>query len=129
VGRHLVILESRAKVDGTYGEIAEFLDVDSVGAQPAMRAPLYTAPVRLVNTLVIRRSAFEVVGAFDESLRRSEGIDWLARADDCGLTLQPVAGAVLHRRLHRGNNGIREIGNLGEYAHTLKRVLDRRRAQ
>ena len=125
--RHLMILEAHAEVDGTYGEIAEFVDVDSTIAQPTMRAPRRTAPVRLVSTMVVRRSAFELVGPFDETLRRSEGVDWLARADDRGLTLQPAAGAVVHRRLHGGNNGIREISGLGEYAHTLKRVLDRRR--
>jgi glycosyltransferase involved in cell wall biosynthesis len=127
IGRHLAVLESHPDIDGTYGEIAEFVD-EPAEAMPGIRPPRATGPVRLPSTMVLRKAAFVAVGPFDETLRRSEGLDWLARAGDHALQLRPVAGAVLRRRLHAANNGMREIDDVGEYARTIKRVLDRRRS-
>ncbi len=126
IGRHLAVFEAEPEVDGTFGEIVEFVD-GAPEATSGLRAPRITGPVRLPSTMVLRRSAFEAVGPFDESLRRSEGLEWLARADDHAIRFHPAPGAVLHRRLHGANNGIRAIDDVGEYARTVKRILDRRR--
>jgi glycosyltransferase involved in cell wall biosynthesis len=126
--RHVAVLAAHPGADATCGGVAEFLDV-GVDATVALRAPRTTGPVRLPGTMLVRRSSFDRVGGFDESLRRSEGIDWFARADDAGLVFVTTPGVVLERRLHGANNGIRELAGLGEYARTLKTVLDRRRAR
>jgi glycosyltransferase involved in cell wall biosynthesis len=125
IERQVAVLDLAPDVDGVFGAVHEFVsDGDSVDLRA--RVPR-RGTTRLPSTLLVRRAAFDRVGEFNETLRRSEGIDWIARADDAGLVLRGAPEAVVHRRLHLANNGMREIDSLGEYARTLKTVLDRRR--
>jgi glycosyltransferase involved in cell wall biosynthesis len=126
--RQVGYLETFPEVDGVFGAVDEFADGERVAGERLMRAPRAAQVARLPSTMLLRRSAFDRVGPYDENLKRSEGIEWLARSDDAGVVLRPVDAVVLHRRLHGKNNGMRELDSLGEYARTLKAVLDRRRA-
>ena len=77
---------------------------------------------------VYRRSAFDRVGGFDESLRFSEDVDWFMRAREAGLGIAIVPDVTLIYRLH-GTNMTREMtpADLSLTA-VLKKSLDRRRA-
>jgi glycosyltransferase involved in cell wall biosynthesis len=125
--RQVAALEAQPDVDGVFGGVEEFSDEHGVPLGGPLRAPRTSQVARLPGTMLLRRAAFDRVGPYDETLKRSEGIDWQARSTDVGLVLLPIAGVVLHRRLHGRNNGMRELDSLGEYARTLKSVLDRRR--
>ena len=125
--RQVAFLEAFPDVDGVFGAVTEFAESGAVVGEWPVRAPRTAQIARLPSTLLFRRSAFDRVGPYDENLKRSEGLDWLARSDDAGIVLRPIDAVVLHRRLHDLNNGMRELASLGEYARTLKSVLDRRR--
>ncbi len=82
----------------------------------------------LVGAMLIKQSAFEAVGRFEEDRMLGDFIDWFARAQDAGLKLPVLDELVLRRRIHGRNTVIRELSSRGDYAKTLKTILDRRRA-
>ena len=59
----------------------------------------YTPPATLLAT----RSAMELVGPFDETMRRGSDTDWLLRALEAGLRPLRLEEAVIVRRFHGGN--------------------------
>ena len=82
------------------------------------------------TTMLIRRAAFERVGAFDETLRCGDFVDWFARARDVGLRTHVLTDVVTLRRLHTDNMGVLQNRQQQlEYVTVLKRTLDRRRAR
>jgi hypothetical protein len=85
--------------------------------------------VREARLMLVRRESFERVGLFSTSLRVGIGVDWYARALELGLREAVPPVVVLERRLHAGNNGIRERDARNLYLHVLKRSLDWRREQ
>lgn len=111
------------------GWMSEFVSPGlSPEALARLRAPVSERSARHAGTMLVRRGAFERVGPFDEAARRGDLLDWFLRADEAGLTMREVAVTVLRRRLHAANTGVREAGQEGDYARTLKAALDRRRA-
>ena len=128
--RQVSILQADRSVDLVSGAVSEFIAHDlRPNERVALRTPVSARPARHVGTMLVRREALERVGSFDESLRRSEALDWFLRVDECGLTILQVPEVVLLRRLHSSNTGLRERGQEGEYARVLKATLDRRRSR
>lgn len=54
-------------------------------------------------TMVVRRSTFEQVGGFDESMRAAEDFDWMLRASEEGIEIARLADVLLRRRVHPGS--------------------------
>lgn len=52
------------------------------------------------SSLVVRKSAFEIVGYFDESYQISDDSDWFLRARDAGIKLGIIDKNLLHKRVH-----------------------------
>ena len=52
------------------------------------------------SSLIVRKSAFEIVGNFDESYRISDDSDWFLRARDAGIKLGIIDKNLLHKRVH-----------------------------
>ncbi|HEU5439336.1 MAG TPA: glycosyltransferase family A protein [Ktedonobacterales bacterium] len=52
------------------------------------------------SALMIRRTAFEVVGGFDVRYRTGEDTDWFARAKDAGVALAILPEALVERHVH-----------------------------
>ena len=50
-----------------------------------LRDPVHDLPWRTPNLMLVRREAFERVGLFSTELRVGIGVDWYARAMECGL--------------------------------------------
>ena len=65
----------------------------------------YTEPHAgyVCQCLMARRSVFDRVGLFDESLRLSEDTDWFSRAERAGVVKQVLPEVLVHRRLHSTN--------------------------
>jgi glycosyltransferase involved in cell wall biosynthesis len=74
-----------------------------------------------------RKSVFDKVGVFDETLRYSEDHDWFLRAREQGISMTIVEQVTLHYRLH-GNNMTQDKNAKGfQLTQVLKKSLDRRR--
>ena len=129
VERQMEILDANPPVDMVFGHMTEFVspDVDEHSAA-LLREPVHDLPWRTPNLMLVRREAFTRVGLFSTMLRVGIGVDWYARAIECGLKEVVPPYIVLERRLHGANNGIRQRDARHQYLHVLKTSLDRRRA-
>jgi len=94
-------------------------DLPVAQPQPAWGPPLMLA----------RRSLFERIGGFDESLRVGEDTDWLFRAREAGVAWEMVPEVLLLRRRHGRNLTANWAAGHQGLAAMLKRSLDRRRKQ
>jgi GT2 family glycosyltransferase len=77
--------------------------------------------------MLIERAAFQRVGLFDERLTIGETLDWVARAEDAGVTMSAIDVVVLRRRIHGNNTVTRERHRQGDYLHALRMAIHRRK--
>ena len=92
-----------------------------------LRVPQEPIAGYCAGAMLLRRSDFFSVGAFNETLKVAEFIDWFGRARDSGLAARLIEQVVLERRIHGANQTIRHRADYSDYALALKRGLDRRR--
>jgi glycosyltransferase involved in cell wall biosynthesis len=85
-------------------------------------------PAYLAGSMLLARRTFLRVGPFNPTWEVGEMLDWYLRATELGLTEVVVPEALLLRRLHRENLGVRSRDARPDYARILKASLDRRRA-
>jgi glycosyltransferase involved in cell wall biosynthesis len=81
------------------------------------------------DTLIVDRTLFLRVGAFDSRYAHGNELDWFLRAAEAGVEIRVVPEVLVHRRLHAAN---RSRGLASEsrrsYLRVLKASLDRRRS-
>ena len=112
-----------------YGHVQQFVSSD-LTSEEAAGLKFNPGPLAgpSASTLVIRKSDFDRVGPFDETLATGEFIEWNSRASDLGLKTFLVPDVICRRRLHRNNMGRGGAAVHGaSYLRMLKQVLDRRR--
>ena len=80
------------------------------------------------STMMVRASAIAVAGRFNEGLRYAEDLDWLARAQEAGLSGGHVERVLTTKRIHAANlsHDVRELQQGALSA--LRSSLARRRA-
>ena len=123
-------LRADPDLDVVFGHVREFVSPElSDDERATIRPPAPPAPWPAPNLMLIRREAFDRVGPFSEAVKVGVTVDWYARALEVGLRGAMLESVVLERRLHLGNNGLRERDLRHQYLHVLKASLDRRRAQ
>ena len=84
---------------------------------------------RGTGMIMIRRSAFDRVGFFDESMTRGgEDIDWVFRCREAGYSEVEIDDEVLIRRLHGGNITASEADMQRAMFAILRNRAQRRRA-
>jgi glycosyltransferase involved in cell wall biosynthesis len=116
--------------DLVFGRMRQFLSDDlDAAARAQVVCPEDSQPAFLANTMLLPRAVWERVGPFSTETVRSEFLDWLLRARELALREVMLDDVVLLRRLHASNHGRKTQDSAGEYALTLKRALDRRRAR
>src|SRR5262249_46289807 len=96
---------------------------------PALRKDIlegdYVTP--LMQTLLVRRQVFDVVGLMDPSLSPADDVDWFARANDLGVPMAVVDQVLLHKRLHDRNISLDTDHNLQMVFAALRRSSARKR--
>lgn len=101
---------------------------DAAGHRPRFREGDPPEHRPLLGSMLIRRNCFDRVGTFDPRLRRSEDLDWLARAAEAGIQAAKIDEVWLRYRVH-ATNITNDIGaTTSSMVETVKRRLDRRRA-
>ncbi len=102
-------------------DVPEARRIDSPGL--AKPVPGYVCP-----TMLARREVFDVVGAFEASLRHASEPAWILKAAELGVVMELVPEVLVARRLHAANESHRAARRVyEEYLHFLKATLDRRR--
>jgi glycosyltransferase involved in cell wall biosynthesis len=129
----LKALRQSAQSDGAelvFGHMQNFIspELDEVTAA-GLQCPPDPMPGNSAGTLLTRRETFRTVGPFNEGFRVGEFIDWYGRAGDLGFKSAMLPQVVTLRRLHGHNHSLTRRTETVGYAHVLKTMLDRRRAQ
>jgi glycosyltransferase involved in cell wall biosynthesis len=125
IGSRVEVLLASPDIDIVYGHVRHF--AECLDGLPL--ALDLTKPAHVPDGMLIRRTAYERVGAFSPALRVAEALDWVLRAKETGLGEETVPEHVLWRRVHRTNNSLTERRSLNEFPRVLKASLDRRRAE
>lgn len=80
-------------------------------------------------TMLVRREVFDLIGPFDESLRLSEDLDWLARAGDAGVQIGRLDCTLLRYRVHAGNTSRDPAANYRATMRMLRASVQRKGSQ
>ena len=125
----LAMLDGDPQADAVIGNMETFL-CPSMNAETARRYRLPEKPqiARLLGALLVRRAAFDRVGAFAEDLRLGYSIDWFDRARAIGLRLAIAEDTVFRRRIRPGSLSHRNREKDRVYLEVARRALARRRA-
>lgn len=78
------------------------------------------------GAIVARRTLFEQVGSFDESLTIGCDSDWFMRVHDSNLPFTFVPDVVLHKRIHNANLSANVVRYQRELLSATRRSLQRR---
>jgi glycosyltransferase involved in cell wall biosynthesis len=79
------------------------------------------------GVFVARRSLFDRVGPFDESLTCSSDADWFFRAKDAGVRFERVEQILLKRRIHDSNQSNRVEAMHHELLGSVRRSMRRQK--
>jgi len=80
-----------------------------------------------LGSAVIRKSVFDRVGLFDETMRYSEDVDWFMRARESGAAIVTIDAVTLLYRQHEQNMTRGKSTAELNVLKALKKSLDRRR--
>lgn len=72
-----------------------------------LRLPIKAQPYHglFTGAILIRRTAFDVIGPFPENITAGEIIDWEHRMQKNGMTIKKIDNVTCHRRIHTANYG------------------------
>lgn len=123
----LAALEADPGLDLVFGHVEQFVSPELDAAERTrIHCPPGSQPGVFKGTMLIRRAAFERVGAFSNELPPTDFVDWYARALDAGLRSLMLPVTVARRRLHGANTG-RSVDR-ANYARIMRAIMERRRA-
>lgn len=91
-------------VDYTLG-LTRFVLIEGETVPAAFRPELFQEPrlAILLEVLLARKTLFERVGKFDESLRIASDVDWFARLTNLNATRAVIPQVLLQKRIHAHN--------------------------
>ena len=117
-------------LDAVFGRVQQFVANDVIPEAAIRRVA--QPPQQGVGkiAMMIRRSSFDRVGAFNPDLTTTDFVDWYTRAMRMPLRIEKLGQVVAFRRLHDANTGrtSRDLQSK-ENLDALQRLLAARRAQ
>lgn len=122
-------LEANPDLGMVFGHVQEFLSPE-LPAEIAntLRCEPESKPGVVPSTLLVRREAFQRIGAFETQWNVGEFASWMLRASEARVAWSILPDLIARRRIHTANNGIRQRQAFNQYARLIKASLDRRRA-
>jgi len=123
-------LEADPTRDVVFGRVQQFVANDVVSEAEIRRLAQPPQPGVSKIAMMIRRSSFDRVGAFNADLTTTDFVDWYARATCVPLRIEMLKQVVAFRRLHDANTGrMNRDLQAKENLDSLRRLLAARRAQ
>ena len=122
-------MRSHPEIQYTVAKVRFFLE-PGCQCPPGFRAELIgqERTAWIMETLVARRSVFDVVGGFDPTYKTAEDVDWFARAKDAGIPMVKMDQVLLHKRVHDENTSVNAPDNTRLLLQALKRKIARKRS-
>lgn len=114
--------------DVVVGQLESFISPDLPPAV-ASRFQLPAGPQRghLSGSALVRATAFDRFGTFDEAYPVAADLEWFVRAKSLGAHVGLIDDVVVRRRIHGGNKSLRDKAGLqGNAFQVVKAALARR---
>lgn len=122
-------LQEDAALDGVFSHVEVFLSEDAAESDGRHVVPDVPLAGISKNSLLARRTAFDRIGPFDETMRTADFVPWWARAAGLGFHYRMLDAVLVRRRIHATNSGIvRRQEQQQESLAGLHDALARRRA-
>lgn len=80
-----------------------------------------------METLVVRRELFDIIGKFDVGFKTGEDTDWFARAIDSGIPMAIVPEVLLFKRVHDQNLSLNVKDNNKLLLKAMRQSIRRKR--
>lgn len=125
----LAVMRANPDLLFTVGMVEHFLDGETL--PPGFRRELldHPCPGYIMETLMARKAAFEIVGLFDPKFAVSEDTDWFARARDLDAPSAMLPQTLVRKRVHSANSSL-NAGNINSLLlRALRNSLERKKAQ
>jgi len=105
--------------------------LDGPVTPPGFREELLDRPVPglIMEALLARREAFDLVGPFDPAFPVGNDTDWFARARDLGLDLAVLPDTLVTKRVHGGNTTLKPHGYHRELLDIARASVARNRSR
>lgn len=113
----LRLLQEQPEVQFVVGRAEQFLDANTshaanAAALPGFRTELMRPHVAFImETLLARKTAFDIVGRFDTNLKTAEDVDWFARARDLNVPSAVAEQTIVRKRIHGLNSHYAQDNN------------------
>jgi glycosyltransferase involved in cell wall biosynthesis len=98
---------------------------------PGFREELLHHPVPglIMEALVARRRAFDLVGPFDPAFSVGNDTDWFARARDRGLAIAVLPETLVIKRVHANNTSLQPEGFSQQLLDVVRASVARKRSR
>ena len=107
--RQVAWLRREPELDFVWAQVRCFAEDPERLPASFKRELLDTTPaVRIMETLLARRGAFERVGLLDPAFSPADDVEWFARAKDLGARGEPVPETLLLKRIHDANTSLQD---------------------
>ena len=105
--------------------------LEGPAAPPGFRQELLDRSVRgmIMEALVARREALDLVGPFDSAFSVSNDTDWFARARDHGLAIGVLPETLVIKRVHTTNTTLKPEGFSQQLWDVVRASVARKRMQ
>lgn len=81
----------------------------------------------IMETLLVRKEAFEKIGLFETTLSTGEDVDWFARARDKHILHRVIPQVLLRKRVHSTNASLNDPSTNQVLLKVLRRSIVRKR--
>jgi len=128
ISLQMKILRKQPEIDMVFCHVEQFYCPQTArerGVDVPLAPPIM--PGYSTGAMLARISVFERAGLFMSEFRIGEFLEWYSRASDVGLASAMRDEALLRRRIHADNMGMRDRDKRGDYLRVFKAALDRRR--
>lgn len=129
--RQMARFETRPELEVSVTLVQNFRVAEPVqhGARSCDRVFSKPLPGYVAQTILARRSAFEVIGPFNPALLYADKTEWFLRAAEKQTVVELLSDSLVYRRLHENNISRRSRDEMNdEYLRLLKANIDRRRS-
>ena len=112
-------------VDGVFAMAEDFISPELTDAQKAELKPRPAAYGGVLpGCSLIRRSVFETIGLFDDTMKSGETVAWQLKLRDAGIKTVQIPYVTLKRRLHLTNTGrTQQKQEMANYAALLRKRM------
>jgi glycosyltransferase involved in cell wall biosynthesis len=131
LSRQIARFDARPDLDVSVTHIQNFWIAELEEEARRLRDDARTRPMAgyVTMTMLARRSTFESVGPFDETLWHTDAGDWFLRAAHHGAVIELLPDVLVQHRMHHTNLSRRLGPNArAEFVRMVKRSLDHRRS-